>query len=400
MSINFYTQSKNSPAIIYIRLRSGRGIDAKAKTKLHTELKDWNIQKQCPDKKSEKGKWLELELSKIKTTVLEAINNKDKNEIITSEWLKEIIDPSVNYGLLPNYLTDYIEHYTKMKLSENQPSSIKKIKVNQNLLNRFESHTGKKYLIKDINSLFQFKFEEYCIGEGYANNTIARCIKFIKSVCNHAKNNGIETHSQLQGLRKKMQEIIRISLTTDEIDRIYKVELNDEYLVNARDWLVISCETGQRVSDFMRFSKEMIRQIDGVNILQFNQIKTSKSMSLPLSKRVLDILYSRNGEFPRKISSQKYNEYIKEVCKRAGIVNLIEGSKKDVDTNRKITGQFEKWELVTSHIGRRSFATNYFGVIPTSLLMFATGHSTEKQFYEYVGKKDTEMAHQLFKYLK
>ena len=48
----------------------------------------------------------------------------------------------------------------------------------------------------------------------------------------------------------------------------------------------------------------------------------------------------------------------------------IKGSKaftKDKVT-RKENGIFEKWELVTSHIGRRSFATNNYGKIPTSLI--------------------------------
>ncbi|MBK6836268.1 MAG: hypothetical protein IPG89_19210 [Bacteroidetes bacterium] len=38
-------------------------------------------------------------------------------------------------------------------------------------------------------------------------------------------------------------------------------------------------------------------------------------MSIPLSKRVIAILEKRSGEFPRQISDQRYNEYIKEVCK-------------------------------------------------------------------------------------
>ena len=59
---------------------------------------------------------------------------------------------------------------------------------------------------------------------------------------------------------------------------------------------------------------------------------------------------------------------------------------------------FEKWELVTSHIGRRSFATNNYGRIPTSLLINVTGHSTETMFLEYIGKTVTEKAIQLAEY--
>jgi hypothetical protein len=54
--------------------------------------------------------------------------------------------------------------------------------------------------------------------------------------------------------------------------------------------------------------------------------------------------------------------------------------------------------LVSSHIGRRSFATNNYGRIPTSLLINVTGHSTEGMFLEYIGKSNTEKAIQLAEY--
>ena len=59
---------------------------------------------------------------------------------------------------------------------------------------------------------------------------------------------------------------------------------------------------------------------------------------------------------------------------------------------RKRTGNFEKWELVSSHIGRRSFATNNYGVIPTSALAYATGHKSEAMFLKYMGKNSMDMA--------
>ncbi|RPG55231.1 MAG: hypothetical protein CBC56_005720 [Flavobacteriales bacterium TMED96] len=105
------------------------------------------------------------------------------------------------------------------------------------------------------------------------------------------------------------------------------------------------------------------------------------------------MLNKRNGSFPKKISDQKYNDYIKEVCQLAGITEVIHGGKSvnvgtiEKKSYRKKKGMYPKYELVTSHIGRRSFATNYYGKIPTPLLMSATGHSSEKQFLEYI-KRD------------
>ncbi len=47
-SINFFIQSKNNPAGIYIRIRDGRTIDAKAKTKFSIDPGNWSSAKGQP----------------------------------------------------------------------------------------------------------------------------------------------------------------------------------------------------------------------------------------------------------------------------------------------------------------------------------------------------------------
>ncbi|NCP83318.1 MAG: hypothetical protein GW823_00180 [Bacteroidetes bacterium] len=111
----------------------------------------------------------------------------------------------------------------------------------------------------------------------------------------------------------------------------------------------------------------------------------------------------RNGGFPRLISDQKYNDYIKLVCEQAGINNLVKGSKKQETSKgskiyRKTTGTFKKCNLVTSHIGRRSFATNFYGKIPTSYLIYVTGHSSEAMFLNYIGKSNKDLAMEISNY--
>jgi integrase len=272
------------------------------------------------------------------------------------------------------------------------------INVYKHLLERFEKETKKEYFIKDIDDSFRLNFESYCTQQNYARNTITRAIKAIKTICYHAQANGIDISRQLSSIKVTWQKVEKVYLSLEELEKIEKKHLETESLNNAKDWLLISCETGQRVSDFMRFTKEQIRIENGKHLIEFTQVKTDKIMTVPLSKKVLAILKKRKGEFPRAISDQKYNEYIKDVCKLAGLTQIIKGSLIDKKTKRKKTGEFEKWELVSSHIGRRSFATNNYGHIPTSLLIGATGHSTEKMFLEYIGKSDTQKAIQLAEY--
>jgi integrase len=396
--IKFFIQSKSNSANIYLRLRDGLKIDAKAKTNLIINSNDWSKTKGMPILKSANSKQIQIDLSQIQLKVLEAYNNKTEDVTINSQWLKNIISPkNTDTREFSPYLVEYIDYYAITKINAIKKSTFKRIKVNQNLLKRFETNVKHKYLISEINQNFQMKFEKYCLEESYAPNTISRILKFIKTVCKHANNNGIDVHKQLDSLKKKTEDVDNITLTNDEIQSLFDYQFTEEHLTNARDWLIISCDTGQRISDFMRFKKENIRKIDNTDIIEFKQIKTNELMAVPLTKRVNELLLKRDGNFPRVMSDQKYNEHIKTVCKLAGINQLVDGSKKDFSKNRKTSGKFEKWELVTSHIGRRSFATNNYNLIPTPYLMYVTGHTTEKSFLVYVGKKDTNRALELSK---
>jgi len=140
--------------------------------------------------------------------------------------------------------------------------------------------------------------------------------------------------------------------------------------------------------------------------LEFTQKKTDKEMVVPLHKKVLEILGKRNGEFPHSISDQKYNDYIKEVCKLAKINELIEGKlskniekdKKKKKKIRRVSGTYSKYELISSHAGRRSFATNFYGTIPTTYLINVTGHSSEAMFLNYIGKSNKDLAMEIVNY--
>ena len=265
-------------------------------------------------------------------------------------------------------------------------------------MQRFQSETRVEYLVKNVDANFKLRFEDYCLKQNYSHNTIARAIIFIKSICFHARTNGIDTNFQLDNIIVKYKKVDKIYLTQDELKIIESKKLDAEHLINSRDWLLISCETGQRISDFMRFKKEQIKKENKKYFIEFTQVKTNKLMKIPLSKKVLSILKKRNGEFPIELSAQKYNEHIKKVCELAELTNKIKGSRINPKTNRKEKGIFPKYELVTSHIGRRSFATNNYGRVPTSILIYMTGHTTERMFLEYIGKTETEKAMQAAEY--
>ncbi len=324
------------------------------------------------------------------------------------KWLYNCIESYYNPNKdieIPTDLLSFIDYYIKKKEKGGNTASIKKYRVIKNKLKRFEGYRKKQILIADINEDFKDEFEKYYVDQKYSRNTIHREFVFVKTFCFHARYLGLKTHHHLDSLKFDREEVKHIYLSFDEINKIKEVELPHEYLENARDWLLISCYLGQRISDFMNFSSELVRNENDKYLLEFRQVKTKKLMTIPVSKEVREILGKRNGEFPRAISDQKYNDYIKEVAKIAGLNEICEGKKrinvtpdKEKGSFRDVIGKYEKWELITSHIGRRSFATNYYGKVPTTYLINITGHSTESMFLNYIKKSNKDIALDAYKY--
>ncbi|TXE10498.1 tyrosine-type recombinase/integrase [Gelidibacter salicanalis] len=349
------------------------------------------------------------ELNKIENHILKAFDEADINEV-TKDWLKLQVDlfynPPKKNAEIPTNLIDYIDFYIEYRKHEIKPTSTKKYNVIKSKLDRMQTERKRPILIQDINDNFKNEFVAYQKSKGYAQNTIQRELVFVKTFCKHARFLGLETDPQLDSLRVDKAKAEKIYLTFDELEAIEKQGFEHDYLDNARDWLIISCYTGQRVSDFLRFTKDMVRIENGKSLLEFRQTKTNKLMTLPIHKKVMQILKKRNGNFPRSISDQKYNDYIKEVCKITGLndtpslTELIQGSKLVETENgyRKVSAKYEKFDLVTSHIGRRSLASNFYGTIPTTYLIYITGHSTEVSFLNYIGKSNKDLAMEISNY--
>ncbi len=88
MAITFYLQSKKNPAGIYVRLRM-RPIDAKARTKYLIDPK-W-----FENGEVKKGSFLfdslQTDLDYIRNKITMMLNNRKEEDIIDSNWLKELI---------------------------------------------------------------------------------------------------------------------------------------------------------------------------------------------------------------------------------------------------------------------------------------------------------------------
>jgi len=343
---------------------------------------------------------LKTDIEKQYTLLAKFITDRYENETadITKDWLKDTVHDFYNpktRTVVSDELLQFFDFYLSIKKHTIKAGTLRKLKVVRNKIATFENDRERTFKIKDIDKSFLSDFIKWSKEKQYDNSVINDNFKIIRSVCNEAQQYDIEVNKNLHLLSTGIKDTptFKIYLSVDELEQIIELNNLPPHLDSARDWLVISCYTGQRISDFKRFTPDMIRRQGGRTFIDVKQAKTDKNVSIPLLPIVQDILRKRNGNFPPTTTDQRYNYYIKSVCRLAKINEPVRGKKATVTDlgTRKETGVYPKWQLISSHVGRRSFATNYYGKLPTSYIKDITGHGTEAMLLKYIGKtsKDT-----------
>ena len=416
-TIKYLLQSKSENAPIYLRLSLGRGKLYKRKTSLSISPKEWSDTGQ-PKQTTASNKNLASKLRKLKDFVLDEVNNANTNGVeINGGWLQSKIDLHFNKTEVVelDYLVNYGDHFIKnLKYKTNDKTkkigvslaTQKKYRTIVNKLIAFDKYNMVRTKLSDVNLKFRIDLIDYFSKvEKLSDNTIGRYLKFVKSICLDAQKNGFKINSQLRDFMGFSIDAPKVILTIDEIEKIKNTQFLNENHKIARDWLIIGCFTGQRVSDLLRMNKSFIQSIQNYDFIVLTQQKTKKTVQIPIHFEVKEILDKRNGEFPPlfsdNIDSSKamFNRYLKQLTKLAGIDTVVQGNKFDENTKRYISGKYPKHELVSSHICRRSFASNHYAteLYPTPILMNITAHKTEKMFLTYIGKEPIDYGLQLAK---
>lgn len=300
-----------------------------------------------------------------------------------------------------NLLTSAVENMF-IKYATN-PNELKKYKVTLNLLLKYQKKKKKKFTIFDLGSKFAQPFINWCIldmqyQKSYTNAQLKRLRKSAVDTYEADDEYIIKVSKTLRSFdlcKGVYKDKIVVTLDYNDLDKIDEQNIEGVKLMDAKRALLIGCETGLRYSDMNQLIDENIKEIKGVKYWKFKAKKTDAVVQITLSKRITDLIdkyglpktnYPENGV--------KLNQNIKEVCKLSGIDEKIKGSKTIVKTinNKKAlrsqTDLHEKHQLITTRTFRRSFATNYYGKIDTSLITAITGHSTEKQLRAYISNND------------
>ncbi len=364
--------------------------------------KDWDVAKQRPKNiylKKYKELNNKLNLLKIELTQLLKENSiedhLDLNRCITVT-IKKICSGSKT-RLRRDTLIGMMEFYIGNRADAIRLSTKRRYMVFIHLLENFEGYLSKRIKLKEINSSLIQSFYHFGEKECYTETTLNRTVHFIKTILNFCEKQGIRTNVRNLEIPRRTSRKHVIILAEQEIEKIKKTKVPLD-LKCSKDWLLISCYTGQRISDFMRFDESALLTIKGRLCISFVQRKTQKEILMPLHPEVRRILKKWGNSFPTPVDFKTYNEQIKKIGFLAGLDQKVLVRKRS--SFRSLEIEAEKWETLSSHIGRRSFASNFYGKIPTPLLMQATGHTTEQMFLKYINPVNHTRVIQLGNYFE
>lgn len=229
------------------------------------------------------------------------------------------------------------------------------------------------------------------------NTTIQKTVAFVRWFLRWANNKGYykgTLHTawrpKFKGTDGNQKEVIH--LTWEELMHLSKLELPEpkQYLARVRDVFCFCCFTSLRYSDVAKLKRSDIKDgyisvvtqktVDGLRIELNNHSKA-------ILDKYADTPFKDNKALP-VISNVKMNEYLKELGAIAGIdepqrIVYFKG-------NQRIEEVHPKYELLTTHCGRRTFIVNalYLG-IPAEVVMRWTGHNDYKAMKPYVKIVDT-----------
>jgi len=289
-------------------------------------------------------------------------------------------------------LYDEFISIAEKSISKNQ---IAKHKRTRDLLLEYQKTNHEKLDFDKITPLFFDKFRIFLMSNTeFIDNTISKHITIFKTFLIWANKNGHTNNSSYKTIKVKFEDNEIVYLTEEELMKLYNMDIEDERLNRVRDVFVFQCFTGVRYSDIKNVSREDIKGSDWYLRTQ----KTHDMIRIPLSSFALSIL-AKYSEYPQllpAISNQKMNDYLKELCEKAEINELIKTVR--YKHGKRIETIHKKYELLGTHTARRTFVSLSLqkGMKP-DVIMSITGHKTYRMMQKYLKIADSHKREEMDK---
>ncbi len=353
---------------------------------------------------------INLKLSDINSIIKQYPRHCLKNDLTeTAEGLKKylgsILKPS-NEKQDFVFLVDYIERsylpgcesgiINFMKHNQYMRYSPGTIKSKKGVLYALKEYEAARHRIRfdKVDMDFYDSLIKWSESKGHKINQTGKIIKEIKTVMRYTYEQGLHHNSGWDNKKFAIlqEAVTSVYLTNNELIRLKALPLTGSEK-HYRDFFLVGCYTALRVSDYKRITPQHIKQKDGYKVVEITTQKTKTKVVVPIAEEILSILEDPNF-YGRSLIEQKLNKKIKDLCKQAGINEMIE-IVRNIKGLQSIT-KIEKYKLVSSHTGRRTGATNLFNLHKISKdVMLITGHKSEQSFFKYIRTTSEDAAERM-----
>ena len=178
-----------------------------------------------------------------------------------------------------------------------------------------------------------------------------------------------------------------------------KVSLEKNTMERVRDAFCFCCFTSLRYSDLKRLKRTNVF----AKYILITTKKDTDTLKIELNNYSKALLDKYKGEsFPENqplpvISEQRMNEHLKVIGEICGFnepvhITYFKGSE-------RVDEIYAKWELMTSHVGRKTFICNSLMLgIPPQIVMKWTGHSDYAAMKPYIAIADSAKSDAMAKF--
>ena len=352
------TQDGLIPIQIVVR---AEGIRIRKNTGFSTKEVFWNGSRVKPGNKREDNNYQVIndELQKLEGRVSDIFLFLRINKLEFSKKLflekyesKEEITVSPELDFFKCF-DDYIDKGKPMKTY----NTIKGQVTVRNYIEIFAKEKGFKITFDIIDEGFFELLRDYSYQtKEIKQNYFCKIIKVLKSFLNWATDKGYNSTRDFEKFKASDHDIDIIYLSFEELMKLYNKDMKSDKLSQVRDFYCMGCFTGLRFSDL---SKLHLANISDDHIVISIQKTKTQNHAIKLNKYAKEILNKYKGTIYEPlpvISSQKFNEYIKDCCELAEI-NQSFTTHWFVGNQKKSLTQ-PKHRFITSHTARKTFITN------------------------------------------
>ncbi len=324
-------------------------------------------------------------LSKLKNDMQQlVINYKLQNhENPSIDWVKE----NWQQNDKRDYFRDYIESFIESKKPIVSPEAIRDYIQFRNTYHQFEAKENKKFKPDSFKKATLERFHSFCLNtRGLNNNTCQNRMRVFRSVLNYFE-------FPAPKYKVKTYKPENTTLNDYELNLIKEFEPKNNSLKKVKDLFLLGCSIGLRYGDIQKLQPEHFVEQNNKLYIQLFTSKTKDSVSIPLNSVALEIVKKYNFD-PPKLSTPKFNQYIKDFLKQIPHFKETVEHKTIIRGNKQETVKKPKYKCVGTHSCRKTFITRCLqkGLPPVSVAKY-TG-LTIATLYSYVNKNGNSQEHE------